>query len=83
MPRVGKTGTAIRRSHHLTPLDAATMQLIAPDSETVKNTLELPDNIKVVSATATVESRTVKFSPIFPETVSESATRPRRSGFPT
>jgi alpha-N-arabinofuranosidase len=40
----------------------ATMQLIAPGGETVKNSLDQPDNIKVVPATATVENSTVKFA---------------------
>ena len=38
------------------------MQLIAPGGETVKNSLDQPDNIKVVSAAATVEGGTVKFT---------------------
>ena len=40
----------------------ATLQLVAPGGETVKNTLEEPDNIKVVAATAFVEDRTVKIT---------------------
>jgi alpha-L-arabinofuranosidase len=40
----------------------ATMQLIAPGGETVKNSLDQPNNIKVVPATATVENSTVKFA---------------------
>ena len=39
----------------------ATMQLVAPGGETVKNTLEEPDNIKVVAATANVNDQTVTF----------------------
>jgi len=38
------------------------MQLIAPGGETVKNSLEQPDNIKVVAATATVKDQTVTFT---------------------
>ena len=34
----------------------ATMQLVAPGGETVKNSLEQPDNIKVVPAVATIEN---------------------------
>jgi alpha-N-arabinofuranosidase len=41
---------------------AATMQLVAPGDETVKNSIEEPDNIKVVAAATTVEKRTVKFT---------------------
>ena len=40
----------------------ATMQLVAPGDETVKNSIAEPDNIKVVAAPATVEGRTVKFT---------------------
>ncbi len=40
----------------------ATMQLIAPGSETVKNSLEKPDNIKVLSGSAAVDGRSVSFS---------------------
>jgi alpha-N-arabinofuranosidase len=53
--------TVVRFDGDLAP-GTATMQLVAPGDETVKNTLEEPDNIKVVNATATVEGRTVKFS---------------------
>ena len=52
---------AIRFDGDLNP-KAATMQLVAPGGETVKNSLDQPDNIKVVPATATVENRTVKFT---------------------
>ena len=52
---------AVRLDGNLIP-KAATMQLIAPGGETVKNSLDQPDNIKVVAATATVENRTVKFT---------------------
>ncbi|OHB67891.1 MAG: hypothetical protein A2Y76_02605 [Planctomycetes bacterium RBG_13_60_9] len=62
---VNPTSTAveatIRLAGDLIP-KAATMQLVAPGGDTVKNTLEQPDNIKVVSATATVEDRSVKFT---------------------
>jgi hypothetical protein len=37
------------------------MQPIAPGGETVKNSIEQPDNIKVVPATATIENGAVKF----------------------
>jgi len=40
----------------------ATLQLVAPGGETVKNTLEEPDNIKVTTAVATVEARCVAFT---------------------
>ena len=40
----------------------ATMQLVAPGGETVKNSLEQPENIKVVPAVATIENSTVKFT---------------------
>jgi alpha-N-arabinofuranosidase len=52
---------AVRLDGDLIP-KAATMQLVAPGGETVKNSLDQPDNIKVVPATATIESRTVKFT---------------------
>jgi alpha-N-arabinofuranosidase len=62
---VNPTGTAveaaIRLDGDLIP-KAATMELVAPGDETVKNSLDQPDNIKVVPATATVESRTVRFT---------------------
>jgi alpha-L-arabinofuranosidase len=51
----------IRLDGDLIP-STATMQLVAPGSETVKNSLKEPDNIKVVAGTATVENRTVKFT---------------------
>ena len=38
------------------------MQLIAPGALTAKNSLDKPDNIKVVPATAAIENRTVKFT---------------------
>ena len=38
------------------------MQLVAPGGETVKNSLDQPDNIKVVAAVAIVEGRTIKFT---------------------
>ncbi|MBN1123945.1 MAG: carbohydrate binding domain-containing protein [Sedimentisphaerales bacterium] len=40
----------------------ATLQLIAPSGETVKNALKEPDNIKVENATVIMEGRTVKFT---------------------
>ena len=41
---------------------AATMQLVAPGNITAKNTLDQPDNIKVVPAAAVIENRSVKFT---------------------
>ena len=38
------------------------MQLIAPGGETVKNTLEEPDNIKTKAAGVTMQGRTVQFA---------------------
>jgi len=62
---VNPTGAAveavIRIEGDLIP-KAATMQLVAPGGETVKNSLDEPENIKVVSAVATIEDRTVKFT---------------------
>jgi alpha-N-arabinofuranosidase len=62
---VNPTGTEVETEIHLdgdlTP-KTATMQLIAPGGETVKNSLEQPDNIKVISAIATIENRIVKFT---------------------
>jgi alpha-N-arabinofuranosidase len=52
---------AVRLDGDLTP-KTATMQLVAPGSETVKNSLEEPDNIRVVADTVTVENRIVKFT---------------------
>ncbi|MBN1559480.1 carbohydrate binding domain-containing protein [candidate division KSB1 bacterium] len=52
---------AVRLDGDLTP-GSATMQLIAPGGERVKNTLEEPDNIKVLTAVATVEGQTVTFT---------------------
>ncbi|MEN6337766.1 MAG: alpha-L-arabinofuranosidase C-terminal domain-containing protein [Phycisphaerales bacterium] len=52
---------AIRIEGDLVP-KTATMQLVAPGGETVKNSLEQPENIKVVSGDATVEERTVRFT---------------------
>ena len=40
----------------------ATMQLVDPGGETVKNSLDQPDNIKVVAGTATVDNGAVKFT---------------------
>jgi len=60
-PTSAAVEAAIRFDGDLIP-KAATMQLIAPGGETVKNSLDQPDNIKVVPATATVEGRTVKFT---------------------
>lgn len=52
---------AVRLDGNFTPR-TATMQLVAPGGETVKNSLEQPDNIKVVAGTAQVENRNVKFA---------------------
>ena len=52
---------AVRLDGDLTP-KTATMQLVAPGGETVRNSLKEPDNIKVVSTTATVEGQTVRFT---------------------
>lgn len=52
---------AIRLEGDLTP-KTATMRLIAPGGKTVKNSLEQPDKIKVVAATASVEDQTVRFT---------------------
>ena len=38
------------------------MQLVAPGGETVKNSLDQPDNIKVVAGAATVDNGAVKFT---------------------
>jgi len=40
----------------------ATMQLVAPGGETVQNTLEQPDNIKVAPASAAIENHIIKFT---------------------
>jgi hypothetical protein len=60
-PTIAAVEATVRFDGDLTPKTAA-MQLVAPGGETVKNTLEQPDNIKVMAATATVEDRTVKFT---------------------
>jgi alpha-L-arabinofuranosidase len=62
---VNPTGTAVeavvRFDGDLIP-KTATMQLVAPGGETVKNTLDQPGNIKVTASTATVERDIVKFT---------------------
>jgi alpha-N-arabinofuranosidase len=62
---VNPTGTAVEASivldGDLIPKNAA-MQLIAPGGETVKNSLDEPENIRAVPTIATVEDRTVKFT---------------------
>ncbi len=62
---VNPTGTAVAANVHIagdfTP-QTATMQLIAPGGATVRNTLEHPGNIKVVTSVATVKDRTVAFT---------------------
>jgi alpha-L-arabinofuranosidase len=60
-PGTNAVEAAIRLDGHFKPT-TATMQLIAPGSVTVKNSLDQPDNIKVVPATATVKRRVVKFT---------------------
>ena len=42
--------------------NAATMQIVAPGDENTRNSLEQPNNIKVVTSTAVVVNKTVKFS---------------------
>jgi alpha-N-arabinofuranosidase len=62
---VNPTSTVVEAAIHLDGdliPKAATMQLVAPGGETVKNSLDQPDNIKVVPATASVEGRTIKFT---------------------
>jgi alpha-L-arabinofuranosidase len=41
---------------------AATIKLVAPGGETVKNSLDKPDNIKAAAGTATVNKDTVRFT---------------------
>jgi len=60
-PTTTAVEAAVRLDGDLTPR-TATMQLVAPGGETVKNSLDQPDHIKVVAATVTVENRTVKFT---------------------
>ncbi len=38
------------------------MQLIAPGGETVRNSLDQPDSITVITAAATIENRSVRFT---------------------
>lgn len=52
---------AIRLEGDFSPR-SATMQMIAPGGETVKNSMDEPDNIKVVAGGAIVENRTVRFT---------------------
>ena len=42
--------------------NTAIMQMVAPGDESAKNSLEKPDNIKVVPSNAVIENKTVKFS---------------------
>ncbi len=62
---VNPTGTAVdvevRLEGDWVP-KTATMQRITPGGETVKNTLDQPDNIKVSTVAATVENNTIKFN---------------------
>jgi alpha-L-arabinofuranosidase len=60
-PTTATVETVVRFDGDLAP-KTATMQLIVPGGETVKNTLEHPDNIKVVPAVVAIENRTVKFT---------------------
>jgi alpha-L-arabinofuranosidase len=60
-PTSAAVEAAVRLDGDLTPR-TATMQLVAPGGETVKNSLEEPDNIKVIAGTAAVENRTVRFT---------------------
>jgi len=60
-PTKTEVEAVIRLDGDMTP-KTATMQLIAPGGETVKNSLEQPDSIKVVPAKATLENRTVIFT---------------------
>jgi len=53
--------TAVRLDGDLMP-KTATMQMVAPGGEIVKNSLKEPGNIRVIAATATVENQTVKFT---------------------
>ena len=41
---------------------AATMPLITPGGETMKNSIEQPDSIKTEAAKAVVENQTIKFT---------------------
>ncbi|MCF7974787.1 MAG: hypothetical protein K9N55_13295 [Phycisphaerae bacterium] len=60
-PTQSTVAAAVRFDGDLMPGNA-TLKLIAPGGETVKNSLEAPDNIKVVAATATVKGQTVQFT---------------------
>jgi alpha-N-arabinofuranosidase len=60
-PTKSAVRTAVLFYGDLTP-KTAILKLAAPGGETVKNSLKEPDNIKVVSTTATVEGRTVRFT---------------------
>ena len=60
-PTTATVETVIRFDGDLAP-KTATIQLIAPGGETVKNTLEQPDNIKVVPTVVAIENRAVKFT---------------------
>jgi alpha-N-arabinofuranosidase len=60
-PTKSAVQASVRLDGDLTP-KTAILQLVAPGGETVKNSIEEPDNIKVVADTATVENRTVKFT---------------------
>ena len=60
-PTPNAVDAAIRIEGDLSPR-TATLEIIAPGGETVKNSLEHPDNIKAVPAAATVENRIVKFT---------------------
>ena len=60
-PTTTTLDAAVRFVGELMPRSAI-MQLIAPGSETVRNTLDEPDNIKVVPASAALADRTVNFT---------------------
>ncbi len=60
-PTTNAVDATIRLEGDLTP-KTATMQLIAPGGETMRNSLAQPNAIQVVPATATVENRLVKFT---------------------
>jgi alpha-L-arabinofuranosidase len=60
-PTSAAVKTVVRFDGDLAPR-TATMQLIAPGGETVKNTIEQPDNIKVAPFAASVENGVVKFT---------------------
>jgi alpha-N-arabinofuranosidase len=60
-PTTNTVETIVHLDGGMEPRKAA-MQLIAPGAETVKNSLEQPNNIKATPATATIENSAVKFN---------------------